>query len=106
MPVSAYKPKRSKPPDDDDIKIGIMLGLDWKPGKIAEELGKGYDTVHQRIRGPKAAFIASVGAWTKAYVSGEIAAKLAAADLKTRIVRKSYKVIDKGLEHALGEDVK
>lgn len=104
MTSKVYHPKRPKPPDETDIKIGLLTALGWKPSKIGEEIGMSYEGVHQRMIGSKAAFIAQMTEWTRAYVAREVAARVASIDLKQKINRKAYKTINKTLDHALDEN--
>lgn len=84
-----------------DIEIGILRGLDWSVPEIADHLGISVKGIEQRLYGKWKERIRRfevIARTASAKKIGEIESK---ADVKAKIHRNAYKVIDKAIEQAL-----
>jgi hypothetical protein len=99
---------KSRNRDDSATQIGILIGAEWPVKDIAEHLGLSQATVfnHKKRHGDA---IQLVAGWTRLAIGRYVKARIekAEADLAERkksIHEKGYRVIEKKLDMALGEE--
>lgn len=91
---------RTSVPDEMDIQIGILEGLEWTPGEIAERLDRSTEAVRLRKTGKKRSFIEQIAAWTIEGVAKRVSARFAAADVQRRVNEKAWRNVELLLDRA------
>lgn len=101
--------RRRQHDDSINIQIGIFLGADWTVGDIAQHLGVNSQAVSMR-RCRHKPLIDTVMAQTRVAISKYVETRIKAAEddiqeTKKRLHGKSYKLIEKTVNHGLKDEV-
>lgn len=100
------KPYRSDV--DADVQVGILIGAGWTTNDVAQLFGVTHVAIVQR-RKRNAALINKVIEWTRMATDKYVAERIKEAEdeiaeRKKNIKKKSYRIIEKTLDHGLAQD--
>lgn len=98
---------------DTDIAIGIMIGAEWSNEDIARHFGVTTQALamrKKRRRDRGNAIIDNVINWTRIAISKYVEARLQAAEQdfearKKELRKKSYRLVEKTVDHGLSDEV-